>query len=155
MVSNIAEQPLVEMLNINVDDFIRKSPDVTPVILLERIGAAIVRRRTWYQPKNAPIDTDVSVLRLDEPTSMAHWHGKEIQLTEAEYGILQQLSINYGRPMNYSALQVLTAGERTDPMKARERLKTHIHNIREKFKGNGLPWPIKAVRGKGFVLIDK
>lgn len=131
-----------------VDDFIVRpfEPDELPHL----IGDALLRRRALrYASEPSRIVGD---LEINLNTRHVLWHGIPIRLTPIEFSLVIQLTAIAGRVINYAELYSISQGEHLPPAEARLKLKSHIKNLKAKFKRAypSVPHPICNDRGFGF-----
>lgn len=134
----------VRGLNLGADGFLCKPVDST--LLLATINNITRRlKAAKHQPKPPTWRLDPQGWRLQSPD------GGSIDLTHAEHVVMRHLVQAQGRPVTREVLIAdLTRGEAEfDP----HRLEATIHRLRRKVGGiSGVPLPIRAIRGVGYLL---
>jgi len=137
---------IIEAFRDGIDDFLLKP--VEPKILVRHIGNAVIERRTKH-----PLDTmerHLGDLRLNPTLRQAWWKGQPLDLTKTEFTLLLQITAQPGRVFNYPELYAACTGDHIDPSLAGQKLKTHVHNLRQCFLGvDPTAHPIVSKRGEG------
>jgi len=128
-------QEAVQAMRIGTDDFLLKK-ELTPEILLQRIGEDIMQRKMLYPPPE-PSNRRVGDLEMDLARRTATWHGEPLRLTASQFALLAQLTSKPGRVFPYGELYALCSGEHLSAQDARSKLKSHITNIRNKLEQGG------------------
>lgn len=140
------KKDIIEAFRNGIDDFLIKPVD--PKDLVKCLGDTVIMRRTRF-----PIDTaerQIGSLKLNPQSRQAWWYGRLLELTKTEYTILLKLTANPGHIFNYADLYANCTGDHIDPSEAAKKLKTHIHNLKTRFKRiSTTPCPILARRGEG------
>lgn len=140
---------VIEAMQIGVDDYIIKPLRAEAV--LKRISEAVIRRQEWF-PKLTPPSAD-GPLEINIETHRVRWYGQDITLTPTEFNLLHRLVGRPGHVFTYAELYALHHGERVDPALARDRLKTHLANLKDKLEVGGRPEVLQKVRGVGMKWI--
>jgi DNA-binding response OmpR family regulator len=139
-------------LNLGADDYVSKP--CTPDELVARLRAILRRSQ-----RQAVADTTNNTLRSGElslfPGSRtAEWHGKPLDLTGAEYSILEVLMRNVGQLVSKQDVSKRAFGQ---PLTAFDRrIDVHVSSIRQKLgqRDDGQSW-IRTVRGQGYQLVTE
>lgn len=154
MTSNYAEKDdIVEAFRAGIDDFLLKPVD--DKTLVQCLGNAVIQRRTKYPTDLA--ERFLGDLRLDPASRQAWWKGQPLTLTRTQFTLLLQLTAKPGRWFNYAELYAACTGDHIDPAQAGEKLKTHVHNLRQRFRevdpssycpivsrrGDGISWRVE------------
>lgn len=96
---------------------------------------------------------DSGVLAVNVFQHEVKLHGKRVDLTPTEFGILRCLLNSAGRPLSYRSLVRQVQGYDCPADEARQLLKVHIHNLRKKMEPNpDQPAHILNVRGFGYLF---
>lgn len=96
---------------------------------------------------------DTGVLAVNVFQHEVKLRGKRVDLTPTEFGILRCLLNNAGRPLSYHSLVRQVHGYDCPADEARQLLKVHIHNLRQKMEPDpGRPAHILNVRGFGYLF---
>lgn len=141
-------------LDMGADDYVPKP--CTPAELAARIRA-ILRRTGTREPTSAP-QTSARTLQVGElalwPGSRrAMWRGKPLELTGAEFSLLDVLARHAGQLVSKDTISQQAFGK---PLaRFDRRIDVHISSIRQKLgnRSDGLPW-IQSVRGRGYQLLE-
>jgi len=145
---------IVEAFRGGIDDFLLKPVD--PKVLVQRLGNAVIERRTTH-PLNTT-ERKLGELKLDPTVRQAWWKEQLLNLTKTQFTLLLQITAQPGRLFNYAELYATCTGDHIDPALAAKKLKTHVHNLRQRFKeidssaycpivskrGEGLAWQVKT-----------
>lgn len=135
-------------LNLGADDYVSKP--CTPEELVARLRA-ILRRSQKREAGESGLLTSGG-LTLHPGSRTAEWQGRPLDLTGAEYSILEVLARNVGQLVSKQEVsrrafgQALTAFDR--------RIDVHMSSIRQKLgtRKDGQSW-IRTVRGQGYQLV--
>lgn len=138
---------IIEAFRGGIDDFLLKPVD--PKALVQRLGNAVIERRTKH-----PVDVverHLGDLRLNPTARQAWWKGQLLDLTKTQFTLLLQITAQPGRMINYAELYATCTGDHIDPSLAGKKLKTHVHNLRQRFKAVDptICCPIVSKRGEG------
>lgn len=127
-------------LELGADDYLSKPFD--PRELTARLRALLRRSR----------GLDQAGLHLDAHRRQASWQGRPLELTAAEFRVLQQLLSARGMPVSREALTEQALGRR---LSAYDRaVDTHVSNLRRKLSLVGAEaLVIRSVRGTGYELV--
>jgi two-component system OmpR family response regulator/two-component system response regulator CpxR len=138
-------------LNLGADDYVSKP--CTPDELVARLRAIL--RRSWRNSHGEAVSNNLrsGALVLHPGSRTAEWQQRPLDLTGAEFSILEVLVRNVGqlvskRDMSKRAFsQPLAAYDR--------RIDVHISSIRQKLgaREDGQSW-IRTVRGHGYQLVS-
>ena len=138
-------------LRIGADDFVHKP--FSSQILLERVRA-VLRRSRAGQPAEAgePQREDVierGDLRMDRLRYICSWKGKRIELTGAEFRLLESLAVHPGTIRSRAALRDIISEDQT--LLDERTIDSHIKRIRMKFRAVDKEfYRIQAVYGIGY-----
>ncbi len=136
-------------LELGADDYLGKP--CNPRELVARINAVL--RRTASEPNIAPkVIPTHHAIKLDSQTLTATVNTKSLDLTGAEFRVLELLLANMGSTLTK---EYLTETVLHRPLTAYDRsIDVHISRVRQKLaKEGGLQDVIKSVRGVGYQLI--
>lgn len=140
-------------LNLGADDYVSKpcSPDE----LVARLRAILRRslRQAHAEPA-APHVLRSGELVLHPGSRSAEWRGLPLELTGAEYSILEVLMRNVGQLVSK---QDMSRRAFAQPLAAFDRrIDVHISSIRQKLgsRHDGQSW-IRTVRGQGYQLVTE
>jgi len=131
-------------LELGADDYLGKP--FNPRELSARLRAIL--RRAGAEPVGDCLASDELVLDTASRTLLRD--GVPVQLTEAEYAILEQLLRQAGVPVSRDALSLAALGRPWRPFD--RSLDTHLSNLRRKLGDTpgGLP-RIRTLRGRGYL----
>jgi DNA-binding response OmpR family regulator len=135
-------------LNLGADDYVSKP--CTPEELVARLRA-ILRRSQKRDSGEGAILTSGD-LTLHPGSRTAEWQGRPLDLTGAEYSILEVLARNVGQLVPKQEVSRRAFGQ---PLKAFDRrIDVHMSSIRQKLgtRKDGQSW-IRTVRGQGYQLV--
>jgi len=146
--ANPSREDLLEALRVRADDFLIEP--VPSEILLRSVGEALLRHSV-RQPM--PPEVVVGALQIDTRRRAVYWHGQVLALTPTEYCALLALAQEAGQIISASRLVHRCRGYSVGEDDARQLIKPHIANVRQKLEQGGR---YKRVllnhRGRGFVL---
>ena len=134
-------------LEMGADDYVPKPS--TPRELVARIRA-ILRRVQVIEPVDGNVIVGSLVMRPQQRT--AELNDKPLQLTSAEFNLLEVLANNAGRVVSKQILSEQGMGR---PLKRYDRsIDVHVSSLRHKLgeRADGMQW-IETVRSKGYQLI--
>jgi two-component system response regulator CpxR len=142
-------------LELGADDYLPKPFD--PRELAARIRAILRRVATAgdYSPGGAedPANLLIGALKLDIRRRRATLGSTALELTGAEFRVLQQLAESRGQPVDRRLLTERALG-RTLTLYDRS-IDTHVSNLRRKLERQGQSGiEIRSVRGTGYELIE-
>jgi two-component system response regulator CpxR len=132
-------------LNAGADDYLPKpfSPDE----LLARIRAVL--RRTRHLPALAEPPMTVGQLTLDLARREARRGADPLDLTAAEFEVLEVLMRSLGRSVSRDALSAVVHHRPSDPFD--RSLDVHVSRLRRKLEGTDVA--IKSIRNVGYQLV--
>jgi DNA-binding response OmpR family regulator len=134
-------------LEIGADDYLAKP--FNPRELVARISA-ILRRVRAATPAASPERLVAGDVELQTGARQVHCAGRELELTGAEFTLLEVLVRNAGRVVTRDELSRLVLGRRLMPFD--RSIDMHVSNLRKKLgPGPGGSERIKTVRGVGYV----
>lgn len=135
-------------LNLGADDYVSKP--CTPEELVARLRA-ILRRSQKRDSGDSAVLTS-GELMLHPGSRTAEWQGRPLDLTGAEYSILEVLARNVGQLVPKQDVSRRAFGQ---PLTAFDRrIDVHMSSIRQKLgtRKDGQSW-IRTVRGQGYQLV--
>jgi DNA-binding response OmpR family regulator len=134
-------------LEIGADDYLAKP--FNPRELVARINA-ILRRVRAAAPAAAPERLIAGDVELQTGARQVHCGGQRLELTGAEFMLLEVLVRNAGRVVTRDELSRLVLGRRLMPFD--RSIDMHVSNLRKKLgPGPAGNERIKTVRGSGYV----
>ena len=140
LTSNTGHEDKIKGLNTGGDDYITKPYKLEE--LTARVAAAM-RRRAMGRPENNIVK---GPLVLDTVADKAYLNGKDMRLTQKEFGLLYTLACSEGQILSKEHLyETVWKLPVNDDARA---VKTHISNIRKKLMGYG--YDIFVSRGEGY-----
>jgi len=137
-------------LEMGADDYISKP--FSPRELLARVRAVL--RRSGKEAAPGASGIAVGPLQLDEERHRVDYHGRGVELSRYEFGILRLLMLKPGRVYTREELM---AKVWTDGTESFDRtVDAHIKSLRAKLKAiePGVE-PVRTVRGSGYALGDE
>ncbi|PAJ86080.1 response regulator transcription factor [Burkholderia ubonensis] len=136
-------------LNLGADDYVPKP--CTPGELVARLRA-ILRRASSMGEACAGLPLQAGSLVLWPSSRRATWQGEPLELTGAEFNLLEILTRHAGRLVSKTDISLQAFGR---PLaRFDRRIDVHISSIRQKLgqRPDGQPWII-SVRGMGYQLL--
>lgn len=140
----------IQGLNMGADDYVPKP--CMPAELAARIRAVLRRTAGEDRPAEGPAPLLVGNLHLWPGSGRVEWKDRPIELTGAEFAILEVLTQAAGAIVDKQDLSLIALGR---PLGALDRrIDVHVSSIRQKLAaaGDGASW-IRTVRGKGYQLV--
>ncbi|MFK0161243.1 response regulator [Rhizobium sp. NPDC090279] len=136
-------------LNLGADDYVTKP--CSPGELVARIRAIL--RRTGSKLKGEST-LEIGGLILYSTSRTARWHGSALELTGAEFNILEVLSRSAGQLVSKQDISRRAFGRPLTPFD--RRIDVHISSVRHKLgtRADGTSW-IRSVRGQGYQLVQE
>ncbi len=137
-------------LNLGADDYVPKP--CSPGELAARLKA-ILRRTTQSQGHEDAVESvRAGPLLIMPSTRTAEWCNHPLDLTGAEFNLLEVLARNAGQLVSKQDLSKRAFGRPLTPFD--RRIDIHISSVRQKLglRSDGQSW-IRAVRGQGYQLI--
>ena len=137
-------------LNLGADDYVPKP--CSPGELVARLRA-ILRRTTQSQGHEDAVESvRAGPLLIMPSTRTAEWCNHPLDLTGAEFNLLEVLARNAGQLVSKQDLSKRAFGRPLTPFD--RRIDIHISSVRQKLglRSDGQSW-IRAVRGQGYQLI--
>jgi PAS domain S-box-containing protein len=148
LTSKISEDELVAALDAGADDYVAK-PFRSPE-LLARVRSLLRRGDAWADEDLERFDA--GGLTIDYSARQAWIHGAPVDLTPTEFDLLEILSRNPGRVLDYDRLAELLFGSGT--VHDRQDLFIHVSRIRKKIEPDPKkPAWIQTRWGKGYVFL--
>lgn len=135
-------------LDLGADDYLTKP--CSPGELAARLRAIL--RRTGARSPVSGATVKVGALEIDRSCRSARWNGKNLDLTGAEFSLLEVLSANAGRVVSRQDLSEQGLGR---PLAPYDRsVDVHVSAIRQKIAAvTDAPSSILSVRGQGYQLV--
>jgi two-component system, OmpR family, response regulator ResD len=138
----------VQGLNIGADDYLVKPFE--PEELVARVHA-LLRRSVDFNNENDNRTISISDLTIIKDSRLVLITGKEVDLTPKEFSLLHLLATNQKQVFTREVL--LNAIWNTNNVLDVRTVDTHVKNVREKLRKNGLSFnPIKTVWGVGYIF---
>jgi DNA-binding response OmpR family regulator len=137
-------------LELGADDYVPKP--CTPRELVARLRAILRRTEAAGHPGEAVDPLAVGPLTMWTRKRSARWRNEPLELTSAEYSLLEVLARNAGQVVGKPALSEQGLGR---PLARFDRsIDVHMSNIRHKLgpRPDGQPW-IQTVRGRGYQFV--
>ena len=135
-------------LEIGADDYLPKPFNTRELVARLR---SILRRTDKSTKDNKP-DWSVGGLNVNIENWQASYSGKEIDLTAAEFRILDKVFKAKGKAITREELTEYALGRRMNDFD--RSIDTHVSNLRKKLKDYHIhEISIKAVRGIGYTLV--
>ncbi|PZM16451.1 response regulator transcription factor [Rhizobium tubonense] len=136
-------------LNFGADDYVAKP--CSPGELVARIRAILRRAGSRFGDENV---LHVGNLILHPAGRTAQWQGKPLELTGAEFNILEVLARNAGQLVPKQDISRRAFGRALTPFD--RRIDVHISSVRQKLgtRGDGTSW-IRSIRGQGYQLVQE
>lgn len=138
-------------LNLGADDYVSKP--CSPGEIVARLRA-IMRRLNRGGETNLGADlVQAGDLILSPATRSAEWKGRPLDLTGAEFNLLEVLVRNAGQLVPKSEISRRALGRALTPFD--RGIDVHISSIRQKLglRSDGQSW-IRTVRGQGYQLVQ-
>jgi len=135
-------------LDLGADDYVPKP--CSPGELAARLRAIL---RRVGRSSSAPEVLKAGDLVMYPASRTAEWHGKQLDLTGAEFSLLEVLARNAGQLVSKQDISRRAFGRPLTPFD--RRIDVHISSIRQKLgaRGDGQSW-IQSVRGQGYQLLQ-
>jgi DNA-binding response OmpR family regulator len=135
-------------LDLGADDYLAKP--CSPGELAARLRAIL--RRTGTRVPATTAATRVGALELDRASRSARWRGTLLELTGAEFNLLEVLCTHAGRVVSRQDLSEQGLGR---PLAPYDRsVDVHVSAIRQKIAAvSDAPPAILSVRGQGYQLV--
>ena len=137
-------------LNLGADDYVPKpcSPDE----LVARLRAILRRSHRASAVETGHSEIRSGDLALHPGTRTAEWQSQPLELTGAEYNILEVLVRHVGQLVSKQEMSKRAFGQPLAPFD--RRIDVHISSIRQKLgnRSDGQSW-IRTVRGQGYQLV--
>ncbi len=141
-------------LETGADDYLAKPCSLRE--LAARLRAILRRANTRGPARQAPVELTVGQLSINVARRIAHREGRRLELTGAEFAILQMLMQSPGRPVSKESLTRAALGR--DYVPYDRSIDVHIANIRKKLDTGGQTGDrrslIKTIRGAGYLLVE-
>src|SRR6266567_7737344 len=135
-------------LEIGADEYLPKP--FNPRELVARIRAILRRTRAGVGEMQVPDVIKVGDVELDPARRSVHHHGKPVELTSVEFGLLQVLLREAGRVVTREALVDEVLGRKFSPFD--RSIDMHVSKVRKKLGDSDAEDHIKTVRGAGYIF---
>ena len=135
-------------LEIGADDYLPKP--FNPRELVARIRAILRRTHSAGGEALVPEIIKVGDVELDPARRSVHHHGKPVELTSVEFGLLQVLLREAGRVVTREALVDEVLGRKFSPFD--RSIDMHVSKVRKKLGDTDTEDHIKTVRGAGYIF---
>src|SRR5436309_2825830 len=135
-------------LEIGADDYLPKP--FNPRELVARIRAILRRTHSAGGEALVPDIIKVGDVELDPARRSVHHHGKPVELTSVEFGLLQVLLREAGRVVTREALVDEVLGRKFSPFD--RSIDMHVSKVRKKLGDTDTEDHIKTVRGAGYIF---
>ena len=135
-------------LEIGADDYLPKP--FNPRELVARIRAILRRTHSAAGEALVPEIIKVGDVELDPARRSVHHHGKPVELTSVEFGLLQVLLREAGRVVTREALVDEVLGRKFSPFD--RSIDMHVSKVRKKLGDTDTEDHIKTVRGAGYIF---
>jgi DNA-binding response OmpR family regulator len=134
-------------LELGSDDYLTKPFHLSE--LNARIHA-IIRRRNFGGNKAVSFNE----IKLEPEAQSVTVEGKEVELTEKEYRLLEYFIANQRRVLTKAAIATHIWGDEYEQVSSYDFIYTHIKNLRRKLMDAGSSDYIKTVHGTGYRFTD-
>ncbi|NTF46157.1 response regulator transcription factor [Rhizobium rhizogenes] len=138
-------------LNLGADDYVSKP--CSPGEIVARLRAIMRRLNRGADP-----DLDINLVQAGDlilypSTRSAEWKGQPLDLTGAEFNLLEVLVRNAGQLVSKSEISRRALGRALTPFD--RGIDVHVSSIRQKLglRNDGQSW-IRTVRGQGYQLVQ-
>lgn len=139
----------INALEMGADDYVIKP--FSPRELEARIKAVL--RRTYQENNNRPNTIKIDDLTIDVIKRQVMRGDKKIKLTEMEFGLLELLATNPGKPYSRSEVLHQVWGYRMNQYNDTRVVDVHISRLRSKLeKDSSEPEMILTARGTGYMF---
>ena len=135
-------------LEIGADDYLPKP--FNPRELVARIRAILRRTHSAAGEALVPDIIKVGDVELDPARRSVHHHGKPVELTSVEFGLLQVLLREAGRVVTREALVDEVLGRKFSPFD--RSIDMHVSKVRKKLGDTDTEDHIKTVCGAGYIF---
>src|SRR4051794_32385293 len=135
-------------LEIGADDYLPKP--FNPRELVARIRAILRRTHSAAGEALVPDIIKVGDVELDPARRSVHHHGKPVELTSVEFGLLQVPLREAGRVVTREALVDEVLGRKFSPFD--RSIDMHVSKVRKKLGDTDTEDHIKTVRGAGYIF---
>jgi len=133
-------------LELGADDYLSKP--FNPRELVARMRAVLRRVSDYAAPREV---IALGPLRLDPARHRAALHGAQVELTGAEFRVLEVLMRETGRVVSREQLTEQALGRKLELYD--RSIDTHVSNLRRKLAfGSGGEFEIRGIRGAGYLL---
>ncbi|RLQ22489.1 response regulator [Seongchinamella sediminis] len=140
-------ETIVQAMEAGADDYLKK-----PVYFAELLAhIEAVLRRVLVDPRLGDPVLEFGPLSLDTRKRMVSRAGERVELTRAEYEILEHLWRNAGRVQ--SKKRIADSYQRdTDSIPSANSIEGLVGRIKRKIDPDGTAMPIETVRGRGYLF---
>jgi len=135
-------------LEIGADDYLPKP--FNPRELVARIRAILRRTRAQAGDTAVPDVIRVGDVELDPATRTVLHHGKAVEFTSVEFGLLHVLLREAGKVVTREALVDEVLGRKFSPFD--RSIDMHVSKIRRKLGDPDTEDHIKTIRGAGYIF---
>ena len=136
-------------LELGADDYIIKP--VQPRLLLSRIRALLRRRQRGSAGAPLPAgEIRIGCLHIQTRNRIVTWNQRPLELTDAEFDLLLMLATYAGEIVERDAILQSLRGFEYDGLD--RSIDRRISRLRQKLRPHCRQSPIKAIRGKGYLL---
>lgn len=132
----------IQGLDTGADDYLPKPFE--PGELLARMRAIL--RRTQRQPQGGGQSLEIGSVRLDSRARTVHSAGEPVEVTSAEFDILEVLMRGAGRVVTRDEISQKLYSRNASPFD--RSIDVHVSHLRKKLEGGGSS--ILTVRGAGY-----
>ncbi|MHB8628720.1 MAG: response regulator transcription factor [Aggregatilineales bacterium] len=147
--ANPTREDILEALRAGVDDFLIKP--ISNEQLRRAVGEALLKHQ--IRRPSTSHEMVVGALRIDASHRTIYWHEQALTLTSTEYSLLRTLAQHAGRIVPASVLIRHCRGYTISEDEARQLIKPHIANLRQKLEqGSRFQRVLLNHRGLGFIL---
>ena len=149
LTAKIDERDRIHGLEVGADDYVTKP--FSPRELVLRVNAILRRGRSAPSIVDAPASYGDGTLIIDDITHRVMSHGRPVELTPTEWGILNALAAQPGRVCSRYELINRVRGYEFDGYE--RTVDSHVKNLRRKIESDAAnPTLVQTVTGIGYRL---